>query len=39
LIGTVSGLLYLYKTKQGRKTPIPFGPSLAFAAFLYFLIV
>ena len=38
LFGSVGGLLYLYITKQGRKTPIPFGPSLALAAFLYFLI-
>ncbi len=39
LFGSVGGLLYLYRTKQGKKTPIPFGPSLALAAFLYFLVV
>ncbi len=38
LFGSVGGLLYLYITKQGKKTPIPFGPSLALAAFLYFLV-
>ena len=37
LSGAVSGLVYLYRTKQGRKTPIPFGPSLGLAAFLYYL--
>lgn len=38
LFGSVGGLLYLCKTKQGKKTPIPFGPSLALAAFLYYLV-
>ena len=38
LFGSVGGLIYLYVTKQDRKTPIPFGPSLALAAFLYYLI-
>lgn len=38
LLGSVGGILYLYLTKQDRKTPIPFGPSLALAAvFVYFL--
>ena len=37
LFGSVGGLIYLYVTKQDRKTPIPFGPSLALAAFLFFL--
>ncbi|NLJ79526.1 MAG: prepilin peptidase [Firmicutes bacterium] len=37
LFGTLAGLTYLFLTKQGRKTPIPFGPFLALAAFiLYF---
>ncbi len=36
-IGAVSGIIYLYVTKQGRKTPIPFGPSLALAAFIIYL--
>jgi leader peptidase (prepilin peptidase)/N-methyltransferase len=39
LIGTVSGLVYLYKTRQGRKTPIPFGPSLGLAALICYLLV
>lgn len=33
-IGTIVGLLVLRKTKQGRKTPIPFGPSIAVGALL-----
>ncbi len=38
LLGSVGGILYLYITKQDRKTPIPFGPSMAVAALvLYFL--
>ena len=36
LLGSVGGLIFLYVTKQGRKTPIPFGPSLAAAALVYF---
>jgi leader peptidase (prepilin peptidase)/N-methyltransferase len=37
VLGALGGLLYLYITKQDRKTPIPFGPSLAAAAMvLYF---
>ncbi|MGG0644513.1 prepilin peptidase [Sporosarcina gallistercoris] len=31
-IGSLVGILYLRKTKQGRKTPVPFGPSIAVAA-------
>ena len=38
LFGSIGGLMYLYITKQDRKTPIPFGPSLALAAFLYYLL-
>jgi leader peptidase (prepilin peptidase)/N-methyltransferase len=38
LFGSIGGLIYLYVTKQDRKTPIPFGPSLALAAFLYYLL-
>ncbi len=34
--GAVGGLIYLYITKQGRKTPIPFGPSLALAALIIY---
>ncbi|MER2090800.1 MAG: prepilin peptidase [Sporosarcina sp.] len=32
LIGSVVGIMFLKKTGKGRKTPIPFGPSIAFAA-------
>lgn len=32
LIGSMVGLVLLRITKQGRKTPIPFGPSIAVAA-------
>ncbi|NYF25015.1 A24 family peptidase [Sporosarcina sp. JAI121] len=32
LIGSVVGIVFLKKTGKGRKTPIPFGPSIAFAA-------
>lgn len=35
-IGAVGGIIYLYVTKQGRKTPIPFGPSLALAALIIY---
>ena len=31
-IGTIIGLIVLKRTGQGRKTPIPFGPSIALAA-------
>jgi|LFRM01.1.fsa_nt_gb prepilin signal peptidase PulO-like enzyme (type II secretory pathway) len=37
VLGSVGGILYLYITKQDRKTPIPFGPCLAVAGIaLYF---
>ncbi len=36
LFGAVGGIVYLYLTKQGRKTPIPFGPSLALAALIIY---
>ncbi len=32
LIGSVAGILHLRRTGQGRKTPVPFGPSIAAAA-------
>lgn len=35
--GSVGGILYLYVTKKDRKTPIPFGPSMAAAAVVYLL--
>ncbi|WP_186668553.1 A24 family peptidase [Sporosarcina sp. BP05] len=31
-IGSIAGLIMLKRTGQGRKTPIPFGPSIAVAA-------
>lgn len=32
VIGTIVGIITLKISKQGRKTPIPFGPSIAIAA-------
>lgn len=34
IIGTVIGIISLRRTKQGRKTPISFGPSIAIAAII-----
>lgn len=34
LLGTIYGIIYLTATKQGRKTPIPFGPFLALGALI-----
>lgn len=34
IIGTVIGIISLRRTKQGRRTPIPFGPSIALAAII-----
>ena len=39
IIGTVIGLIYLLYTKQGRTTPIPFGPFLAVAGAIVFFIL
>ncbi|MEK3954133.1 prepilin peptidase [Psychrobacillus sp. FSL K6-1464] len=36
IIGTVIGVISLRRTKQGRKTPIPFGPSIAIAAIIVY---
>ena len=36
LLGSIGGIIYLYVTKQDRKTPIPFGPSLAVAAIVMY---
>ena len=36
-IGAVAGIILLRVRKQGRKTPIPFGPSIALAAVLVYL--
>ncbi|MGN7408499.1 prepilin peptidase [Sporosarcina sp. SAFN-010] len=32
LIGSIVGIIHLRRTRQGGKTPIPFGPSIAAAA-------
>ena len=38
VVGSIGGILYIYLTKQDRKTPIPFGPALALATLVcYFL--
>ena len=38
VVGSISGIIYLYLTRQDKKTPLPFGPSLAAAAIvLYFI--
>lgn len=34
--GSIAGIIFLYVTKQGRKTPIPFGPALALAGLLVY---
>lgn len=36
VLGSMGGILFLYFTKQDRKTPIPFGPCLAVAAFAFY---
>ena len=38
VLGSVGGLIFLYLTKKDRKTPIPFGPSIAGAAFIVYLL-
>lgn len=38
-LGAVVTIIYLYLTKQDRKTPVPFGPFLAVAALAYFFFV
>lgn len=35
-LGSIFGILYLYRTKQDRKTQIPFGPCLAIAAIVVY---
>ncbi|MBD7908386.1 prepilin peptidase [Sporosarcina gallistercoris] len=32
LVGSIVGIIHLRRTRQGRKTPVPFGPSIAVAA-------
>jgi leader peptidase (prepilin peptidase)/N-methyltransferase len=39
LLGSMGGILYLYLTKQDRKTPIPFGPSMAVAALIVYFVL
>ena len=39
LLGSMGGILYLYLTKQDRKTPIPFGPSMAVAALIAYFVL
>ena len=34
LIGSIVGIIHLRRTRQGRKTPVPFGPSIAAAALI-----
>ncbi|WP_211653931.1 prepilin peptidase [Planococcus alpniumensis] len=36
-IGAIAGIILLRVRKQGRKTPIPFGPSIALSAVLVYL--
>ena len=36
LIGAVAGIIQLRVTKQGRKTPVPFGPSIALGAVIVY---
>ncbi|MEC1301796.1 MULTISPECIES: prepilin peptidase [Lysinibacillus] len=36
VIGMIVGITMLSKNKQGRKTPIPFGPSIALAAVIVY---
>ncbi len=36
VIGMIVGITVLSKNKQGRKTPIPFGPSIALAAVIVY---
>lgn len=36
VIGMIVGVIILFKRKQGRKTPFPFGPSIALAAIIVY---
>ena len=38
VVGSIGGVLFLYLTKQDRKTPIPFGPCLAVVALIYYIL-
>lgn len=35
-IGSIVGIIHLRRSKQGRKTPVPFGPSIALAAIIVY---
>ena len=35
-IGAIVGVIHLRRSKQGRKTPVPFGPSIAIAAVIVY---
>ncbi|WP_019413861.1 A24 family peptidase [Paenisporosarcina sp. TG20] len=35
-IGSIVGVIHLRRSKQGRKTPVPFGPSIALAAIIVY---
>lgn len=35
-IGAIVGVIHLRRSKQGRKTPVPFGPSIALAAIVVY---
>ncbi|PUB12314.1 A24 family peptidase [Paenisporosarcina sp. OV554] len=35
-IGAIVGVIHLRRSKQGRKTPVPFGPSIALAAIIVY---
>lgn len=35
-IGAIVGIIHLRRSKQGRKTPVPFGPSIAVAAIIVY---
>lgn len=35
-IGAIIGVIHLRRSKQGRKTPVPFGPSIALAAIIVY---
>lgn len=39
VLGSIGGILYLYLTKQDKRTPIPFGPFLAAVALLFCFLV
>lgn len=36
VIGMIVGVIVLWMRNQGRKTPVPFGPSIALAAVIVY---